>query len=192
MSKATLIFTHHKRQRLVVLAIFLLAFLLMVSSALRKSATVDEQSHLFRGVAYIKAGATHFLLGHPLLGSAVSALPLLLEPDLRLPTDDPAWQAGNWSEAGDQFLWQLNQHPQRIIFLGRLPVIWITLLLGALLYRWGREWAGPVAGSLTLLLLLFDPNILASGRLITNDLPLTLFFILALYGYWRSVTYFRH
>ena len=191
MSNAPLIFTRQNRQRLFALVMFLLAYLLMVSSASQKSATVDEQSHLFRGAAYLKTGATHFLLGHPLLGGALSALPLLSEPDLRLPIDDPAWQEGNWSVAGDKFLWQLNQQPQRIIFLGRLPVIWLTLLLGALLFRWAREWAGPVAGSLALLLLLFDPNVLANGRLITSDLPLTLFFILSMYGYWRWVTDFR-
>ena len=67
-----------------------LAFGLLASSAVRKSATVDEQSHLFRGVAYLQEGATHFLLGHPILASAISALPLLTEPDLRLPLDNPA------------------------------------------------------------------------------------------------------
>ncbi|MBE2197093.1 MAG: hypothetical protein IAE79_00690, partial [Anaerolinea sp.] len=140
--------------RLIPLFIVWLAFALMVSSAIRKSATVDEQSHLLRGVAYVQTGATHFLLGHPLLGGALSALPLLTEPNLRLPLGSPAWAAGDWSVAGDLFLWQVNDHPLRLIFLGRLPVIWLTLLLGALVYRWGREWGGRWAGLLALALLL--------------------------------------
>jgi len=183
----------HRQQpiRLLALLVLWLAFALMVSSALRKSATVDEQSHLFRGVAYLKSGATQFLLGHPILGGALSALPLLSEPNLRLPVDDPAWEEGNWSVGGDKFLWQLNERPLRLIFLGRLPVIWLTLLLGALVYRWGREWAGPVAGFLAFVLLLLDPNVLANGRLITGDLPLVLFYVLALYGYWRWVKEYR-
>ncbi|MCA9957611.1 MAG: hypothetical protein KC443_01170, partial [Anaerolineales bacterium] len=84
-----------------------LAFALLLSSAVQKSATVDEQSHLFRGVAYLKTGATHFLLGHPLLASSLSALPLLTEPNLQLPVNEPAWTAGDWSLAGDAFLWRL-------------------------------------------------------------------------------------
>ncbi len=162
-----------------------LAFALLVSSAVQKSATVDEQSHLFRGVAYLQKGATHFLLGHPLGASALSALPLLTEPDLRLPLDTPAWEAGDWSVAGDLFLWQLNANPQRLLFLGRLPVMWLTLLLGALLFRWGRQLAAPLAGLAAMALVLFDPNVLAHGRFITGDLALTLFFTLTVYGYWR-------
>ncbi len=177
--------------RLLALFVLWLAFALMVSSALRKSATVDEQSHLFRGVAYLKTGATQFLLGHPILGGALSALPLLSEPNLRLPVDDPAWEEGNWSVGGDKFLWQLNERPLRLVFLGRLPVIWLTLLVGALVFRWGREWAGPVAGFLAFVLLCLDPNVLAHGRLITGDLPLVLLYVLALYGYWRWLVAYR-
>jgi hypothetical protein len=165
--------------------LFLLAYGLMVSSVLQKSATVDEQSHLFRGVAYLQEGATHFLLGHPILASAISALPLLTEPDLRLPLDSPAWEAGDWSVAGDAFLWQLNDNPQRLLFLGRLPVIWLTLLFGALVFRWGHELGGRGAALLALWLLLLDPNVLANGRFITGDLAVALFFALTIYGYWR-------
>ncbi|MBK8987632.1 MAG: phospholipid carrier-dependent glycosyltransferase [Chloroflexi bacterium] len=165
-------------------ALLWLAFALLVSSAVQKSATVDEQSHLFRGIAYLRQGATHFLLGHPLGASAWSALPLLTEADLILPLNTPAWESGNWSLAGDAFLWQLNANPLRLIFLGRLPVMWLTLLLGALVFRWGRQLAGPTAGLVALALLLFDPNVLAHGRLITGDLALTLFFTTAVYGYW--------
>lgn len=165
--------------------LLLIGFGLMTSSAVRKSPTADEQSHLFRGVAYLKTGATHFRLGHPILGGVLTGLPLLTEPELRLPVDDPSWAAGNWSVAGDLFLWQINANPQRLIFLGRLPVIWLTLLLGALVYRWGREMGGDRAGVLALALLLLDPNLLAHGRLVTNDLMMTAFFTLAVYGYWR-------
>ncbi len=166
-------------------ALLLLSYALLLSSALRHSATVDEQSHLLRGAAYLKEGATHFLLGHPLLASTLSALPLLTEAELALPTDSEAWAEGDWPVAGDQFLWQRSAAPQRLLFLGRLAVIWQTLALGALVCRWGRQLAGPAAGLAALALLLLDPNVLAHGRLITGDAPLALFVALALYGFWR-------
>jgi hypothetical protein len=169
----------------LALILLWLAFALMVTSAGQKSATVDEQSHLFRGAAYLKTGATHFLLGHPLGANTLAALPLLTEPDLALPLDTPAWESGNWSIAGDAFLWRLNANPQRLLFLGRLPLIWLTLLLGALVFRWGRELAGPLAGLVALALLLLDPNVLAHGRLITDDMPVTAAFLLTIYAFWR-------
>ena len=89
------------RSRLLPLLLLLLAFYLLISSAMLKSPTVDEQSHLFRGIAYLKTGADHFRLGHPILGGVIAAFPLLTEPDLYLPTEDPSWSAGNWSIAAD-------------------------------------------------------------------------------------------
>ncbi len=175
------------QQRWLAAGLIWLAFALMVSSALQKSATVDEQSHLFRGVAYLQEGATHFLLGHPLGASGLAALPLLTVPELNLPLDTPAWEAGDWSVAGDLFMWQLNENPQQLLFLGRMPVMWLTVLLLALVFRWGRELAGGKAALLALILLAFDPNLLANGRIISGDLPLTLFFVLAVYGFWRWV-----
>lgn len=165
--------------------LLLLLYGLILTSVSQKSMTVDEQGHLFRGVAYIKTGATHFLWGHPLLASSLNAFPLLTEPTLRLPTDSAAWQSGEWEIASDQFLWQLNDNPLRLIFLGRLPTLWLTLLLAALLYRWGRELAGKTAAFLVLALFAFDPNFLAHGGLITSDSAVTFFMLLAVYGLWR-------
>jgi hypothetical protein len=168
-------------------AIFLLLLLytFILTSVSQKSLTVDEQGHLFRGIAYVKTGAVHFLWGHPLLASSLNALPLLTEPNLQLPTATPAWQSGNWEIAADHFLWQLNDDPLRLIFLGRLSTLWLTLLLGALIYRWGRELAGKTAAFLALALFAMDPNILAHGGLITSDLAVTFFILLSVYGFWR-------
>lgn len=165
--------------------VFLLAYALMLSSAIRQSSTVDEQTHLFRGAAYLIERATHFHDVHPPVGFALNALPLLTEPNLRLPVDDPAWAEGRWELAAGAFLWRDNADPLRLIFLGRLPAMWLTLLLGAVLFRWGRQLGGGVPALVALTLLLFDPNVLAHGRLITNDISLALWLTLAIYFYWR-------
>lgn len=171
--------------RLLVVMVLLVAYTLMLSSSVRKSSTVDEQTHLFRGAAYLIEGATHFRDVHPPMGFALNALPLLTETGLTLPLGTVAWDEGVWEQAADAFLWRINATPLRIIFLGRLPTIWVTLLLGALVYCWGRQVAGPVVGVAALALLLLDPNVLAHGRLITNDIPLTFLITLAFFSYWR-------
>lgn len=173
------------RARLLAALILLIAYALMLSSAIRKSSTVDEQTHLFRGAAYLLERATHFHDVHPPVGFALNALPLLTEPDLQLPVNDSAWGEGRWELVADYFLWRDNADPQRLILLGRLPTIWLTLILGALLFRWGGRLAGRWAALLALVLFLFDPNVLAHGRLITNDVSLTLWLTLALYFYWQ-------
>ena len=173
-----------KRWRLIAVLLLLLSFWFMVGSAVQKSPTVDEQSKLFRGAAYLTENATQFLLGHPLLGSSVAALGTLLEPNLNVGVDQPFWESGNWSIAGDAFMWQLNQNPQRLIFLGRLPIIFAALLLGALLFRWASQLRNRLTGLLAMALLLLDPNFIAHARLVTGDLLLTAFFALTLYGFW--------
>lgn len=168
-------------------AVFLLLLLytLILTSVSQKSITVDEQGHLFRGAAYVETGATHFLWGHPLLASSWNALPLLTEPDLQFPAG-AVWEEGNWAVAGDQFLWQVNSDPLRLIFLGRLPTLWLTMLLAALIFRWGYEMAGKAAALLALTLFVLDPNVLANGGLITSDIAVTFFMLLAVYGFWRA------
>ncbi|MFO7680023.1 MAG: phospholipid carrier-dependent glycosyltransferase [Chloroflexota bacterium] len=165
--------------------LLLLLYTLILTSVSQKSLTVDEQGHLFRGAAYLKTGAVHFLWGHPLLASSLNALPLLTEPNLPLPVDLPAWQDGDWAVSGDRFLWQFSADPLRLIFLARLPTLWLTLLLAALIYRWGRQLAGKTAAMLALALFALDPNILAHGGLITSDIAVTFFMLLAVYGFWR-------
>jgi hypothetical protein len=171
--------------RWLAVFILLLSHGLAVTAMAGKSPTVDEQSHLFRGVAYASEGADHFLWGHPLFASTLNALPLLTEPGLRLPQASEAWAEGDWAVAGDLFLWQLNSVPQRLILLGRLATTWLALLLGALVYRWGRQLGGGVTGVVALALVTLDPNVLAHGALVTSDVPLSLFLTAAVYLYWR-------
>lgn len=173
-------------QLLLTVAVLLsLAYGLMLSSAIRKSSTVDEQTHLFRGTAYLLERATQFRDVHPPLGFALQALPLLTEPDLRLPVDSEAWDSGRWELAADSFLWQLNANPHRLLLLARLSSIWLALLLGALAFRWAGQLGGAAAALAALALLLFDPNMLAHGRLMTNDLTVTAYLTAAAYSYWR-------
>ena len=174
----------------LALLFLLLNFGIMVSTIVQESATIDEQSHLFRGVAYLQTGATQFLLGHPIGNSALAAiLPVLTEPNLQLPIDTPAWNTGNWSISGDQFLWHLNAHPQRILFLGRMTTIWITVVLVALLFRWGCELEKITRRQNIALFAMgiaaLDPNLLAHGRFIMGDVPMAFAFTFTFYGLWR-------
>jgi hypothetical protein len=50
-----------------------------------------------------------------------------------------------------------------------------------------QEWFGTPAALVALVLVVFDPNILAHSALVTTDMGVTLFFLAAVYGFYRYV-----
>ncbi len=158
---------------------------LAVSSALLKSPTMDEQNHIARGYAYLRTGDLRLNLDHPPLINSLSAAPLLLLPDLELPTDSPAWERAHTIVFATQFLWHGDHDADQILLLARLPIILLAILLGCFVFRWARELHGPLAGLLALGLYVFDPNILAHGCLTTTDLGVTCFLFIAVHCFWR-------
>lgn len=162
-----------------------LMFVLMVSNALLKSPTMDEQNHIARGYAYLRTGDLRLNLDHPPLINCLSAAPLLLLPDLKLPTDSPAWESAHTITFATQFLWHINQNADQTLLMARLPIMVLALLLGCFVFKWAKELHGPLAGLLALGLYVFDPNILAHGRLTTTDLGVTCFFFIAVYSFWH-------
>ncbi len=181
-----------KQQRIwLAVPLVWLFFGLALNSLVMDSPTMDEQNHIARGITFLRTGDPRLSLEHPPLVNALSALPLLTLPDLRLPTDQPSWQAmeppgAYWYFYADQFLWQYNRpYVNQILFLTRLPIVWLTLALALVGFCWARRLWGEWAGWLALALLLFDPNVLAHGRYVTTDLGGTLFAFLAAFQLWR-------
>jgi hypothetical protein len=180
------------RLGLVVLAVWLF-FFLALDSMVNDSPTMDEQNHLARGAAFVQTGDPRLSLEHPPLVNSLSGLPLLLLPDLQFPFDHPSWTDQQppdvyWYVFADQFLWQVNHDVTRMIFLGRLPIVFLTLGLALVGFHFAREFWGRPSAYLAFFLLLFEPNILANGRLVTTDLGGTLFITLALLLMWRLWT----
>ncbi|HFE65684.1 MAG TPA: phospholipid carrier-dependent glycosyltransferase [Chloroflexi bacterium] len=178
------------RRGLVVTAV-LLFFFLALDSMVADSPTMDEQNHIARGLALLRAGDPRLSLEHPPLVNILSALPLLTLPELRLPTDDPSWTqeepAGlNWYFFADKLLWEYNRDVTRMVFLARLPIVYLLLFLAVVGFRFARIlWRSWWAGFLAFFLLLFEPNLLAHGRYATTDLGGTLFIFLTAYLLWR-------
>lgn len=172
------------RHQWLLLPFMLLFFFLAVQSMVKDSPTIDEQNHIARGLALLKTGDARLSVEHPPLVNTISALPLLLL-DIELPTDDLSWETGFWYGFADLLLWTYNQDATRMTFLSRMPILFLTLGLALVGYRFSRQLWGKKAASFTFLLLLFDPNILAHGRYSTTDVGGTLFSLLATYVLWR-------
>ena len=176
-------------------------FALSVSSTKGDAPTFDEQGFLVRGLAYLRGeangGNRHLRVGHPLGLNALNAALLFNDPTVRLPSDDPSWQETSFHRPAELFLWEIGNNVAHVIFLGRLPTIWLGLLLAAVGGRWAAEMAYSVSGKqrarstpavaslVALLLLAFDPNILAHTRLATTDLGLAAAAAAANFTLWR-------
>ena len=76
---------------LVAVTLLLALYAQMMGSVRYKSATYDEQTYFARGYAVLRTGDMRLRLRHPLLTNLISAAPLLLLPDLRVPTDHGSW-----------------------------------------------------------------------------------------------------
>lgn len=148
------------------------------------SAAFDEEYHLAAGYAYLRTGDSRLATEHPPLANLWNALPLvLLNPTL--PLDSHAWQNAIPDDFGDAFLWQTNlDQAVRIVLLGRLPIIALGVLLGAVVFRWTRDLFGPAAGLLALAIYALDPNLVAHSRLSTTDLALAATMTIAMWRLW--------
>jgi hypothetical protein len=156
-----------------------------VSSLVHKSATFDEASHLSSTYEYLVTGVFRQHLDHPPLADQIAAFPLLFLK-LPLPTDEASQKS--LIRFGNRFVYRNVRDADTILLWGRLPVVLLTVLLGWVVFSWGRELGHLGAGLLALFLCVFDPNILAHGRLATNDLAVTCFSFIAVYCFWKLLS----
>ena len=169
----------------LMVALLLLQFGLAVSSVTYNTPTMDEQGFIVRGLAYLRHEHQGIRVGHPLGLNALNAALLVADNSVSLPTNDPSWQATSFHRPAELFLWEIGNNVPHIMFLARLPTVWLGMLLAALVGRWARSmsrksWAAPVA----LLLTALDPNILAHTSLATTDLGLAAAAALAGFTLW--------
>ncbi len=175
----------HNRWGLALLLLLCL-FAQALGHARRSSLTFDEGPHLAAGYAYLRTGDLRLqpVHIHPPLANILAAAPLLLQPDLPDPRTVDGWGIASLSAITDTVIWQYP-HPARLAMAGRLPIILMTLLLGAVVFRWARDLSGAWGEIIALTLYAFDPNIIAHGSLVTTDMATTWWGTLALFLTWR-------
>lgn len=174
------------RTRLILIPALLLCILfgLAAGSSLHWSPTFDEGFYIARGWAFLKTG-TLLPLGHPPLTNVLSGLGVLLEPGLPDPRTLDGWQEREAEAFSEDLLWRRGLKVERVVFLARLPIIWLGLLLGAVVWRWGLEEYGPAGAALGLGLFTFCPNVIAHTALATTDLGVAAFYVMAVYSWMR-------
>jgi hypothetical protein len=139
--------------------LLLVLFAQLLSSAKFKSPTLDEPNHLTRGYAYLKTGKLRFTAtsGHPPLFNLISALPLCLADEIGSPEDYAGWEGGFINAYAVEFIFDNSVPLERLFFLGRLPTMFATLCLAALVARWADELYGAWGSVVSVVLCVFYP-----------------------------------
>jgi dolichyl-phosphate-mannose-protein mannosyltransferase len=175
------------RARLVigVISLLMVLGLELVLSVRQQSQTFDEACHLFAGYRYWKNSDFGINPEHPPLVKLVAAAPLL-----RLPLLVPPLSSGSLMEvgflSGRQFLYSNNA--DRILLRSRVAVSLFTLVLAFLVFVTARRMFGLGPAFLALTLLIFEPNVLANGALVTTDMGLTCCLFSTVYAFYLYLT----
>ncbi|HEY2092615.1 MAG TPA: glycosyltransferase family 39 protein [Thermoanaerobaculia bacterium] len=169
-----------KRGTLVIVvlaALLLLQLALAIGSMRGDSATDDEPAHLVAGYLKLTQGAVSFYRYNPPLGDCLLAVPLLFTR-IHLPAN---WKSeSNPWNVGKALLYGRGNDADSVLFLARLPAlvsfVALSFLAAWVAWRLTRsELATIVAYGLTA----FCPNLMAHGRLATNDIEVTLLLFVA-------------
>jgi hypothetical protein len=145
---------------------------LSVHAMRMNSATFDEGAHLPAGYTHLALGDHRLNPEQPPLVKLLAAAPLLaVRPQLR--TDDLAWALARQWEFGRRFLYRWND-ADRLLFLGRLPVVALASCLLVAVFLEARRRFGAGAAAAALGLAALSPEVLAHGALVTTDLGFAL------------------
>ena len=178
--------TESNRRRLLSTAAVVILLAILVAqlflSIRQESQTWDEGCHIYAGYAYW----TRFDFGvnpeHPPLVKLVATLPLL---GLRLHA--PALQDRYFKVeaflAGKEFLY--SNDADAILLRTRLAAGIFSVLLLLAVFGAAREMFGLGAALLASCLLVFEPNLLAHGALVTTDVGLSCCLLAAVYAFYR-------
>jgi len=156
---------------------------LAVHTLLGNAATFDEGAHLPAGYTHLALGDHRLNPEQPPLVKLLAAAPLLaVAPEVK--ADDLAWRLGRQWEFGRRFLYVWND-ADRLLFLGRLSIVVLTLALILAVALRTRRLAGAAAGAAALGLAALSPDLLAHGNLVTTDVGLALFVFLTVAAFDR-------
>lgn len=137
----------------------------------QQSQTFDEANHIFAGYRYWKNSDFGINFEHPPLIKLVAAIPLLWLP-LRVPSMVSI--DSKLAEYGTARIFLYGNDANSLLWRARLAAAVFTISLGFAVFLVAYSMCGAGPALLALALLVFEPNILAHGALVTTDIGVTL------------------
>jgi 4-amino-4-deoxy-L-arabinose transferase-like glycosyltransferase len=172
--------------RLIVPGLLIAQAALIVFAIHRESLTFDEEDHMYAGYRMWTAADYGLNPEHPPLVKLLAALPVLGQNFKTAPLMNIFFK-GEAMMGGEQWMALNDDAPRRIIFRMRLATVLLALALSLLIFFATREWFGETAAIIALILAVFEPSLLAHSGLVTTDIGCALFFLAAVYSFYRYV-----
>ena len=141
-------------------------------------------AHIFSGYMMWHSGDYGLNPEHPPLVKLVATLPLLPE-NLSVPPLQGRYFKTEEYRDGRDFMEQNDGPRHRLLFHIRMAAAVFAAGLSVMVFLLGTELFGQSAGLLALLLVVFEPNVLANSDLVTTDVGVTCFFLATLYCFYR-------
>lgn len=152
----------------------------------RESLTFDEDNHMFAGYMMWLTGDFGLNPEHPPLVKLLATLPELRR-DLWIPTlKDRNFKSEAYLDGRD-WLARNDGSTQHMVFEMRLMAGLLAVGLTLMVFFAARSWFGTAAGLIALVLVTFDPNVLAHSALVTTDVGVSLFFLASIFAFYRYV-----
>ena len=163
--------------------------MLLCVYALEITTTAEPFRYMERALPHILAGFTYWERGdyginpeHPPLAKLVGAIPLLfMHLDMPHLARDASKPIANL--AGSRFVYGNNA--ETILLRTRLAEAVLGLFLILLVFEFGKHLFGQEVALIAVLLTVFEPNLLAHSALVTTDAAFSLFYLAAVYAFWR-------
>ncbi len=155
--------------------VLLLGFMagLEIGTARDESVTADEPVELAAGYSYLVTGDFRLNPEHPPLAKLLEALPVLAYHPV-FPSDSASWAKADEYAFGQQFFDFNGRRADDFLFAARMVAVFLTACLGLAIAVWTRARFGVGASLLALTLFVLDPNFIAHGRYVKNDVAMTL------------------
>lgn len=152
----------------------------------RESLTWDEDDHMFAGYRMWTTGDYGLNPEHPPLVKLLATIPLLGEK-LWTPTLPGKFFKDDAYMGGREWLERVDGAGQRLVFRMRLAAGLLAIALSVMVFVAAWAWFGPRAAMIALVLIVFEPNVLGHSALVTTDVGVSLFFLAAVFAFWRYV-----
>lgn len=167
-----------------VILLLLILCLQLFLSIRQQTQTWDEADHIFAGYISLKTGDFGLNPEHPPLVKMLATVPLQT-----MPLKVPELQSRDFKQeaflSGKDFLY--GNDADAILLRVRLTAAIFTLLCAIFVFLGTREMLGTPAAFVALVLLVFDPNLLAHGAYVTTDLGASCMMFAAVYAFYRYV-----
>src|SRR6202034_171008 len=149
-----------------------------------ESLTFDEADHIFAGYMMWHSGDYGLNPEHPPLVKLVATLPLLHGKPWVPPLQQRMFKGEAYLDGRD--FMERNDGPRHgLLFRMRLAAGLFAAGLSVAVFLIASKLFGESAGLLALVLVVFEPNVLANSDLVTTDVGVACFFLATIYCFYR-------